>query len=66
MDAVQVMRQRAQEAGNLKNTDQQTVTTQDSNIIVEPASPEIVYVPAYDPWVIYGDRLKNRYVPCSL
>ena len=54
MDALQVMRQRAQEAGNLKTTDQQTVTTQDSTIIIEPASPEIVYVPAYDPWVVYG------------
>src|SRR5216684_1942172 len=54
MDAVQVMRQRAQEAGKLKNTEQQTVTSQDSNIIIEAASPEVVYVPAYDPWVIYG------------
>jgi hypothetical protein len=54
MDAIQVMRQRAQEAGNLKTTQQQTVTTQDSTIIIEPASPEVVYVPAYDPWVIYG------------
>src|SRR5580704_4421410 len=55
MDAVQVMRQRAQEAGKLKNTEQQTVTTQDSNIVIEAASPEVVYVPAYDPWVVYGD-----------
>jgi uncharacterized membrane protein YgcG len=54
MDAVQVMRQRAQEAGNLQSTPQQTVTTQDSTIIIEPASPEVVYVPAYDPWVVYG------------
>src|ERR1700752_995785 len=54
MDAVQVMRQRAQEAGNLETTEQQTVTTQDSSIVIEPASPEIVYVPAYDPWVVYG------------
>src|SRR5258708_14967413 len=54
MDAVQVLRQRAQEAGNLENTEQQTVTTQDSTIVIEPASPEIVYVPAYDPWVVYG------------
>jgi hypothetical protein len=57
MDAVQAMRQRAQEAGNLLTTEQQTVTTQDSNIIIEPASPEIVYVPGYDPWVIYGDPI---------
>jgi hypothetical protein len=54
MDAVQVMRQRAQQAGNLQTTPQQTVTTQGSTVIIEPASPEVVYVPAYDPWVVYG------------
>jgi hypothetical protein len=54
MDAVQAMRQRAQEAGNLTSTPQQTVTTQDSTIIIEPAEPDIVYVPAYDPWLVYG------------
>jgi uncharacterized membrane protein YgcG len=54
MDAVQVMRQRAQDAGNLKTTSQQTVTSQDTTIMIEPASPEVVYVPAYDPWVVYG------------
>jgi len=54
LDAVQVMRQRAQEAGNLKTTPQQTVATQGSTIIIEPASSDVVYVPAYDPWSIYG------------
>jgi hypothetical protein len=54
MDAVQVMRRKAQDAGNLKTTPQQTVSTQDTNIIVEPAAPDVVYVPAYDPWLIYG------------
>jgi hypothetical protein len=54
MDAVQVMRQRAQQAGNLKTTPQQTVTTQGSTIVVQPANPEVVYVPAYDPWLVYG------------
>jgi hypothetical protein len=54
MDAVQAMRQKAQAAGNLKSTEQQTVTTQGSTIVVEPASPEVVYVPAYDPWLVYG------------
>jgi len=54
MNAVQVMRQRAQAAGNLKTTPQQTVATQDSNIVIEPASPDVVYVPAYDPWLVYG------------
>jgi uncharacterized membrane protein YgcG len=54
MDAIQVMRRRAQEAGNLNSTPQQTVTTGDSDIQIEPVSPEIVYVPAYDPWIVYG------------
>ncbi|MFZ0309497.1 MAG: DUF3300 domain-containing protein [Candidatus Sulfotelmatobacter sp.] len=54
MAAVQVMRRRAQEAGNLKTTPQQTVTTQDSNIDIEPASPDEVYIPAYNPWGVYG------------
>jgi hypothetical protein len=57
MDAVQVMRQRAQAAGNLRSTPQQTVEDQDSSIVIQPASPEVVYVPAYDPWVVYGDPL---------
>lgn len=55
MAAVQVMRQRAQAAGNLQSDPQETVTTQDSNISIEPADPDEVYVPAYDPWVVYGD-----------
>jgi hypothetical protein len=57
MQAVQVMRQRAQAAGNLKSTPQQTVALQDSDIVIEPADPDIVYVPAYDPWLVYGDPL---------
>jgi hypothetical protein len=54
MDAVQVMRKKAQDAGNLKTTPQQTVATQDADITIEPADPEVVYVPAYDPWLVYG------------
>src|ERR1700677_235101 len=54
MDAIQRMRQKAQQAGNLKDTTQQTVQTQGSNIVIQPADPDVVYVPAYDPWAIYG------------
>jgi len=54
MDAVQVMRKRAEDAGNLKTTPQQTVTTQGSTVVIQPASPDVVYVPAYDPWLVYG------------
>jgi hypothetical protein len=57
MDAVQVMRQKAQAAGNLKSTPQQTVTTQGSTVEIEPAQPDVVYVPAYDPWLVYGGPL---------
>jgi hypothetical protein len=57
MDAVQVMRQRAQASGNLNTTPQQTVATEDSSIVIQPANPDIVYVPAYDPWLIYGDPI---------
>jgi Protein of unknown function (DUF3300) len=54
MDAVQVMRQRAQQAGNLKTTPQQTVTAQGSDVVIQPADPQVVYVPAYNPWLVYG------------
>ena len=57
MDAVQVMRRRAQAAGDLKTTSQQNVSTQGSTIVVEPSNPEMVYVPAYDPWSVYGDPI---------
>jgi uncharacterized protein DUF3300 len=54
MNAVQVMRERAQQSGNLQSTPQQTVTTQGQTIEIEPANPKVVYVPQYDPWVVYG------------
>jgi Protein of unknown function (DUF3300) len=57
VEAVQLMRRRAQEAGNLRTTPQETVTTQDSTISIAPPSPDVVYVPAYDPWMVYGDPI---------
>ncbi|MGA3103475.1 MAG: DUF3300 domain-containing protein [Terriglobales bacterium] len=54
MNAVQVMRRRAQESGNLKTTPQQTVSTQNSDISIAPSDPDEVYIPAYDPWAVYG------------
>ncbi len=54
MAAVQTMRQRAQAAGNLQSTPQQDVTSDGSEIDIEPTDPDIVYVPEYDPWDIYG------------
>jgi len=54
MDAVQQMRQRAQQAGNLQSTQQQQVSTYNDEIAIAPANPEVVYVPVYNPWVVYG------------
>ena len=58
MDAVQRMRKKAQDAGNLKPSEQQKVETKvvESNqvIIIEQASPQVVYVPSYNPTVVYG------------
>jgi uncharacterized membrane protein YgcG len=54
MSAVQVMRQRAYEAGNLKSNQQLAVTYQPNNIVIAPANPTVVYVPYYNPWGVYG------------
>jgi hypothetical protein len=54
LQAVQGMRQRAQAAGNLQNTPQETVSYDQGNIEVAPANPQVVYVPAYNPWAVYG------------
>jgi Protein of unknown function (DUF3300) len=54
MDAVQVMRQKAEQAGNLQSTPQHTVTAQGSTIIIQPTTPDVVYVPAYNPWLVFG------------
>ena len=54
MDAVQAMRQKAEAAGQLRSTPQQVVTNDDGAITIAPANPAVVYVPVYDPWVVYG------------
>jgi len=58
MDAVQRMRKKAKDAGNLKSTEQQKIETKvvenKQVIIVEQASPQVVYVPSYNPTVVYG------------
>src|SRR5260370_21206314 len=56
-DAVKAMRQQAHKAGHLNGNEQEKVTTQGNKIISEPANPEVVYVPAYDPWLVYGEPI---------
>jgi hypothetical protein len=54
MDTVQRLRFKAKEAGNLKTTKEQKVVVQEKVIIIEPASPQVICVPAYNPVVVYG------------
>src|ERR1700676_4710562 len=56
-DAVQAMRQQAHKAGHLNSNEQEKVRTQANKTIIEPANPEVVYVPAYDPWLVYGEPI---------
>ena len=53
MAAVQNLRAIAQQNGALVSTPQQTVLTEDSSIVIEPANPQVVYVPQYDPNAIF-------------
>jgi hypothetical protein len=55
--AIQTMREKAKQAGNLKTTPQEKVSDKGKTIVIEPASPEVVYVPQYDPWLVYGAPL---------
>jgi Protein of unknown function (DUF3300) len=53
-NAVQTLRRQAENTGHLNSSEQEKVTTQGSTIVIEPANPQVVYVPAYDPWLVYG------------
>jgi hypothetical protein len=55
--AVQIMRQRAQAAGNLQNTPQQAMSYNQGNIQLAPVDSQTVYVPSYNPWSVYGDPI---------
>jgi len=54
MQTVQVLRNRAQQAGNLQTTPQEDVTQNQGYVDIAPPNPEVVYVPTYDPWDVYG------------
>lgn len=58
MDAVQRMRMKAKNAGNLKSTEQQKVEVQTVEsktvVVIQQANPQVIYVPSYNPVVVYG------------
>ena len=61
MSAVQVLRAKAQAAGNLKSGSQITVVQQSPQmIVIQPANPQVVYVPQYNPTVVYGTPFRRR------
>jgi len=63
MDTVQKLRKKAADAGNLKSTKEQEVKKEGDIIIVQAADPQVVYVPAYNPTVVYGAWWYPAYPP---
>lgn len=68
MSSVQRLRAQAKAAGNLKSTPQQTVTStaginNTTAIAIAPANPQVVYVPTYNPTVVYGPWPYPAYPP---
>src|SRR5215469_8646618 len=65
--AIQRMRLRAEQSGKLASTSQQTVTTQTENgqsaIVIQPANPQVIYVPVYNPEYIWGPPVWGYYPP---
>lgn len=63
MDTVQALRRRADEAGNLKELPQTRVIREERTIYVRSAYPDVIYVPYYDPYVVYGSWWWPSYRP---
>jgi hypothetical protein len=62
-DSIQRLRRQAEKAGNLKTTQQQTVVVREEKVIIQPANPAVVYVPAYNPNEVYGTWPYPSYPP---
>ena len=54
MDAVQRMRRKAQQMGNLKSGEQVKVVSSSNSIEIQPTNPQVIYVPTYNPQVVYA------------
>jgi len=63
METVQSLRQKAYAAGNLRSSGEAYVYAEGDAIAIAPARPEVVYVPYYDPWVVYGTWWWPAYPP---
>ncbi|MGC8491662.1 MAG: DUF3300 domain-containing protein [Syntrophobacteraceae bacterium] len=65
MDTIQNLRARALAKDNLKSSNEQKVVDQNNTITIEPASPTMIYVPSYNPQVVYGAWPYPAYPPYS-
>jgi hypothetical protein len=63
MTEVQHLRQLAVSCGKLQSTPQQVVTRRHSTIVIAPADPRVVYLPVYNPTVVYGVWPYQAYQP---
>jgi len=63
MGTIQNLRKKAEASGNLKTTKEQVVKVEKEVIIIEPASPQVIYVPTYNPTVVYGTWAYPAYPP---
>jgi hypothetical protein len=63
MDSIQRLRQQAVAAGMLKSTPQEVVSTVDGIISIAPPDQDSVYVPVYNPSVVYGTWAYPDYPP---
>lgn len=63
MATVQMLRKKAVAAGNLKSSAEQKVVVEEEAVIIEPVTPDVVYVPVYDPLFVYGPWFYPAYPP---
>ena len=63
MATIQLLRKKAYDAGNLKTTKEQKVVVEKEVIIIQPANPQVIYVPTYSPTVVYGVWAYPAYPP---
>ena len=63
MATIQELRRKAEEEGNLNTNEEQRVIVEDEIIRIEPADPEVVYLPVYDPLCAYGPWWYPAYPP---
>jgi hypothetical protein len=61
--SIQILRQKADDAGNLSQMDNVEIVREKQTIIIEPAEPEVIYVPYYDTRVVYGNWRWAHYPP---